>query len=207
MILLTNLDSLDDLAETEEPSQVDPYGRAASTQLDDTEDRALQAAVRRAVCHICPSWLRSDVDDLVQDTMIRLLRWQDGNGKPSSAIVRKTAHWVTVDRIRLIQRRRTENPGDLEGTLVDRSPDPERTCAGHQAGRAILECLASLPEARRRAVTLHLLGHTMGEIADLLGWSPKRAENLAYRGLSVLRDSLESRGVDPRAYRGMRASD
>jgi RNA polymerase sigma-70 factor (ECF subfamily) len=54
----------------------------------------------------------------------------------------------------------------------------------------ILACLGQLQERRRVAVTLHLQGYAVGEVASALGWTEKQAENLVYRGLGDLRRCL-----------------
>ncbi len=172
--------------------------RPVTATTADPFDAKLDAAVRQAVNRLCPAWMRSDLDDLVQDTMIRLIRWQNEEKcRPSSSIIRKTAHWVTVDRIRAANRKRMEYLEECVVEPPDRTPDPERGSAAREASRAILDCLAVLMEARRRAVVLHLQGHAVGETAGLLGWEPKQAENRIYRGLANLRDCLQSKGVEP----------
>jgi RNA polymerase sigma-70 factor (ECF subfamily) len=44
-------------------------------------------------------------------------------------------------------------------------------------------------------VTLHLQGHSVPQVAGFFAWNTKRAENLVYRGLSDLRQCLESKGL------------
>jgi RNA polymerase sigma-70 factor (ECF subfamily) len=74
-------------------------------------------------------------------------------------------------------------------------PDPERNCAGREIGEAIRDCLGRLVRPRRMAVTLDLQGHRVAEVARLLGWSAKKAENLVYRGLADLRGCLKAKGM------------
>ena len=52
-------------------------------------------------------------------------------------------------------------------------------------------------ESRRRAVALYLQGHTVPSIAELFGWSTKKAESLVYRGMANLRTCLTAKGVKP----------
>jgi RNA polymerase sigma-70 factor (ECF subfamily) len=49
---------------------------------------------------------------------------------------------------------------------------------------------------RRIATTLHLQGHRIREVGDLMGWTEKKAENLIYRGLADLRNCLKSQGIE-----------
>lgn len=76
-------------------------------------------------------------------------------------------------------------------------PDPESRSSGREMGRAIRRCLAELIRPRRLAVSLHLQGHRIKEVGELMGWSAKRAENLIYRGLADLRACLEGKGFGP----------
>jgi RNA polymerase sigma-70 factor (ECF subfamily) len=54
-----------------------------------------------------------------------------------------------------------------------------------------------LSESRRAVVRMHLAGYERHEIADLLGWTEPKTRNLLYRGLSDLRQILESWGIRP----------
>jgi RNA polymerase sigma-70 factor (ECF subfamily) len=76
-------------------------------------------------------------------------------------------------------------------------PDPERRLQGREAGAAIRDCLGRLVRPRRRAVVLHLQGHSATEVAELLGYGLKRADNLIYRGLKDLRACLGNKGKHP----------
>ena len=76
-----------------------------------------------------------------------------------------------------------------------RAPDPERAQLGREIGEAISDGLSCLPARRHAAVALYLEGRSVPEASRLLGWGPKRVENLAYRGLAQLRTELAKRGL------------
>jgi RNA polymerase sigma-70 factor (ECF subfamily) len=102
-----------------------------------------------------------------------------------------------VDEIRR-SRRRKEVP--LDAVLVDRpvpGSDPEQAVQALDTRRAIVECLSRTTPERRRAATLYLLGHTVPDAARILAWSPKRAENMVFRGLADLRRCLAAKGIAP----------
>jgi len=172
------------------PRTEDDYGR-------------LRADVARVVAHVCPAWLASRSDDLVQAVLMRVVAAQkqhEGAGEFSTFYLRKAAHSALVDEIRRWRRRQeVALPAAAEegGGPVAAQPDPERDSAGRQLGRAIRDCLKTLVRPRRLAVVLNLQGHSVPEVAQLLRWSPKRAENLVYRGLADLRGCLERRGIVP----------
>ena len=158
----------------------------------------LHAAVRRN----CPDWMRSSVDDLVQEAGIRILeimRRGEGNRVFSSSYLWRTGYSVVIDEIRRRKRRKEQSLEDdhvahLEGTG---SADPEKRAESGAVGKAVRVCLSGLRDARRRAVVLRLMGHGVREIATLLDWSYKRAENLVRRGMEQLKNCLEERGFHP----------
>ncbi len=164
-----------------------------SKDYADLRERLL-IAVRRVV----PSWLADQTDDLVQMSLVRILRGYAESDVNTSFLYR-VAHLVVVDEIR---RGRRRNEVGISPSMPDRlehrgEPGPERLARGTELGEQVVTCLAALLPDRRRVVTLHLVGHTSAEIATLLGLDKKQAENLTYRGLKDLRDALVARGVTP----------
>lgn len=172
--------------------------------------RQLLAAVRR----VCPGWLDSDVDDLVQEAMIKLMRLKDSSAAEgqqqgqdqkhgehdqgtqwSLSDIRKTAHSVVIDEIRKRQRR--PEMGTEVGGEADLVSDETESPVPTDTQGTIEDCLAEQISARRRAVTLHLLGHTVTEVANYLECKAKQAENLVYRGIKQLRECLSAKGVYP----------
>lgn len=160
--------------------------------------RQLAAAVRRT----CPSWLAERADDLVQTALVKLMdraERSEENREVSSSYLWKVAYSAVIDEIRR-ERRRREVPLEDVAALrepVAREPDPEARVSARRVGEGILDCLRDMIEPRRLAVTLHLQGHTVPEIGQLLGWKAKRADNLVYRGLTDLRTCLEEKGMKP----------
>lgn len=161
--------------------------------------RTLTAAVRRT----CPPWIAAQVDDLVQAATIKVLdraRRSAGPQDLTAAYLWRVGYCSVVDEIRRSRRRR-EVPlsGEVDGGLDPPAPGPgpERHADSRAIGAAIAECLQGMLPERRQAVTLHLLGHTVPEVARLLGWNGKRADNTVYRGLADLRNALAERGITP----------
>lgn len=175
---------------------------ARPPEADDYE--RLRAELVRAVSRICPPWLASRADDLVQVALLRVLevrRKSEGNTQIATSYLRKAAYSALIDEIRRCRRRRevsleTEDGGiDPAAEPGSPQPDPEEVSAGQEVGRAIRECLAQIVRPRRLAVTLHLQGHSVPEIGKLMGWASKKADNLVYRGMADLRECLVSKGV------------
>lgn len=158
--------------------------------------RTLAAAVRRH----SPPWLAADADELVQVALLRVMdATQDEGDRPvRSSYLWRAAYSVVVDEIRRRTRRREVS---LEDVDVDRmavaEPSPERAAASRRVGDGIRSCLHDMAPDRRVAVTLHLQGHTVREVAGMLGWNTKRADNLVYRGLVDLRRCLSAKGIEP----------
>lgn len=183
-----------------------PADRANGPSPPSSQDvEVLRRQLVQAVRRTCPRWLAADADDLVQAALLRVLeirRKREGEAEFSSFYLRRAAHSAVVDEIRR-RRRRAEVPLEpdegaepsrpLESSAV---PDPERLSESRELGRAVTECLGRMIRPRRLAVTLHLQGHRIREVGDLLGWNAKKAENLIYRGLADLRDCLEDKGFE-----------
>ncbi|HEX5042891.1 MAG TPA: sigma factor [Candidatus Polarisedimenticolaceae bacterium] len=156
------------------------------------------ARVRRAVARTCPRALASQADDIAQLVIVRLLESgrADGGGEPPpTSYLLKVAWTVAVDEI----RRRSRRPEvRLEAMPSPVAPeDPERAASSREIGDAITACLGTVAPSRQATVALQLLGHSVPEIAALLGWSGKKTEHLAARGLRDLRACLERKGVIP----------
>ncbi len=162
---------------------------------------ALVRRVRVAVGRSCPRYLASQADDIAQDVLVQLLRKlekTEGKAGFSSMYLLKAAHGVTVDEIRRRSRRRelTGMEDEMVGNESAR-PDPERRALSRSLGREIRLCLETIVPARRAALTLHLLGCPVPEIAMRLECSEKSADNRLYRGMKNLRDCLTGKGLRP----------
>lgn len=166
----------------------------------DDDDTLLRRELERAVRAVCAARHADRADDLVQTAMMRLLwlrRRGEGPATPSPSYLRRVAYNALVDELRRPYRQR-ETPLDPAAiTLQADAPDPERRAAGSELADAIRRCLQRLVGSRRSAVSLSLLGHTVGETARLLGWGEKRTENLVLRGRKDLRRCLEESGWRP----------
>lgn len=161
----------------------------------------LREELRAAVHRICPSWLADRADDLVQVAVMRVLdirRRREGIAEFSPFYLKKAAYCALVDEIRRQRRRREvsmEEEGETLAAPLAEDADPERVAMGRETGRAIRQCLGAMIRPRRLAVALYLQGHGTPQVGSLLGWAPKKAENLIYRGLADLRSCLGSKGI------------
>lgn len=168
--------------------------------FDPQAQLALRRDLERAVRRVCPRFLAQDAEDLVQECFIRLLKASrvDDAGGVSAAYLKKVAYSAVVDEIRRRRRQLALDAGaDGDDDDVESAADETQSTPDTGIGNAIAACLQRLQLDRRRALTLHLLGHSGAEVAGLLGCDAKRAENLTLRGLAQLRDCLSSMGVKP----------
>jgi RNA polymerase sigma-70 factor (ECF subfamily) len=176
--------------------------RVVATEWSPAELEELRRKLEVAVRRCCPPSLAAQADDLVQTAMLKVTRLlSDGQDTRASspAYLYRAAHSALVDEIRR-QRRRREVPLDDDERACEvptDGPATDRLVRSGEIRNAIHECLGSLIEDRRRAVTLSLLGHSVGEVARLLGWPGKRADNMVYRGLADLRRCLRGKGIEP----------
>jgi RNA polymerase sigma factor (sigma-70 family) len=170
----------------------------------EAEDRLEQihARLRTAVRHACPHRLADHADDIVQLATIRLLELAKKSGgleerKPS--YLKAVAYSIVVDEIRRRYRRREITVGDGPAMETNPAPvpDPERLAGASELGRGIVGCLRRLRDPRRRAVALHLQGYTIPEVAVSLGFTVKKTEHLAHRGIADLRQCLARKGLQP----------
>ncbi|MDP2308281.1 MAG: sigma factor [Pseudomonadota bacterium] len=170
-----------------------PAGLARELPVSDL--RALRASLVSAVRRTCPAQLAADADDIVQEAMLRVLR--------ADAVVvnqrylHRVATCATIDALRRRRSARLELAGDAVPETRAGAADPAGILADRQLGLAIRDCLAEQPDERRRTIELYLLGHTVPELANLLGFGDKSSENLVYRGLKLLRACLRAKGFTP----------
>lgn len=172
-----------------------PWNENATMLGEDTTFYdGLLTELRTAVAQRVPGQSVEMREEIVQMAAVKVWRMLEAGKKErgdfSRTYLRRVAHSVFID---LIRKRSDEEP--FEPNFHDvRAPEtagPQAIALGRELGREISDALGRLERSRRRAVTLHLQGHSVREIATILGWSYKRAENLVYRGLAQLREWLE----------------
>jgi len=169
---------------------------AATRRIGDAELADVRDRLAAAVGRICPSWLAAQRDDIVQEAMVRVLHAiERTDGDINSAYVWRVGYSATIDEIRKARRRREQPLDDDAPEPGPQSERPDRVLFSKRVRVAIRDCLAGVAEARRRALTLYLLGHRVPDVAERLAAPPKRAENLVYRGLADLRRCLSGKGV------------
>ena len=178
-------------------------GKTAVGAISEQDWEQLRAQLERSVGRVCPRWLSDRKEDLVQAGLMKvmaILEKSEGNRELGSSYLSRVAYSALVDEIRRL-RRRGEVPlsedEDDEPKTAEVRPDPESSSMGREVGRGIRDCLAEQARSRRVAVTLSLQGYSVPEAARQLEWTPKKTENLVYRGIADLRRCLSKKGLQP----------
>jgi RNA polymerase sigma factor (sigma-70 family) len=187
------------------------FGRTAHARwmmLDDADrampgleaqaHEALRRELVRAMRCVCPQSLAADAEDLVQESMIRLLKARklEGDTVVSATYLKKVAYSAVVDEIRRRRRRIAVVP-QSDAEIEAASDEASSTTPELALGNAMEICMQRLQADRRRALTLHLLGYSGPEVGRMLECNAKRVENLTLRGLAQLRECLRGQGLSP----------
>jgi RNA polymerase sigma-70 factor (ECF subfamily) len=157
---------------------------------------ALRSVLRRLVASL------SDVDDIIQESYLRILRARERVPiRSSKAFLFTTARNAAHD---LRRRGAVANPIVFEETdesrvLQDERPDAAAT-ACHQQEMALLEeAIRELPERCRQVFLLRKIQELpQKEIARRLGISESTVETLVAKGAARCAEYLRRRGIPPR---------
>lgn len=177
--------------------------RAGEGDVDAAETLVLrhQAAVARLLWRFARQ--PAELDDLVQDTFLRMLR-----ALPNWRHESPFAHWLlriatNVGRdhfrhqaIRLKWSAQTLAAG--EGDTPAEAADPAADPAARAAANEIKELLAQLPPDARALLTLHHLeGWELARIAAHYGWTVTATKLRAWRARRMLRALYRERFHEP----------
>jgi RNA polymerase sigma-70 factor (ECF subfamily) len=191
------------MVQPSQTSRLEPVSDPPAGPSPEGDYTELRAELARAVRRLCPRWLASRAEDLVQVALLRIFELRQRSEQErelSSFYLKRVAYSALVDEIRRLERRR-ESPLETDDgeplPLASESPDPEKLQGGREMGEGIRDCLRTLLRPRQLAVTLYLEDVSVVEAARLLGWDLKHTRNLVYRGLGDLRRCLQGKGFHP----------
>ncbi len=153
--------------------------------------------LRTVAAQMLPRKAATDREEVVQKAMIKLWKMLEKGTMKRSALargyLRRVAYSVYIDDLRGLQRRQEEPfQPEVHDVRVAEAAGPETIAVSRELGRGIRSALRQLNDDRRHAVTLHLRGHSVGEVASILGYGYKKAENLINRGRGQLRTAILS---------------
>lgn len=140
-----------------------------------------------------------EIDALVQEVRIRIWRAHPESEEierlPTSYVYR-TAMAAAIDLLRQ-RRRHVERAAPLEeagAVTAGSAATADAAVLAAELGAAIDRALASMVEARRVVVRMHLAGYGREEMVAMLGWPDGKVRNLLYRGMDDLRERLVRAG-------------
>lgn len=188
-------------------------------QLQQGQTRALDALYQRyakrlyAFCYHSTRTHPQDVEDLVQDVFLRVIRGADSYN-PRKASFRtwlfRIARNRCIDVVRRSQvvqftpltRRATQDEDDEalapQADIIDREQgDPESAVIGMSTIEAVRNCLAELTDpAEKQAILLYYLGGKVyREIGEMLGESTSTARNRVQSAQQKVKRCLERKGI------------
>jgi RNA polymerase sigma-70 factor (ECF subfamily) len=173
----------------------------------DGDERAGRALFERHVDAITRFFRRRvdrDVEDLVHDTFLGLVRARDGFRGEASV---RTLLFV-IARRRLVDHLERDRREALEpGATSRRDPraSPSQVLAAGQDERLLLRALRSLPLEQQLAVELHYWEELTGpEIAEVLGVPANTVRGRLARARAALGEALERLAESPEALRTTR---
>lgn len=164
---------------------------------------AMEILVRRhqdAVARLLWRFVRtkSDLDDLVQETFLRMVR-----GLPDWRGQQPFVHWLLriatntgrdYFRRQTVRRRWLAEPRTGEADVPPEAIDPAADPAARAAANEVKALLAQLSPDDRTLLTLHHLeGWGLMQIADQFGWTLTATKVRAWRARRQLRSLLHTR--------------
>jgi len=142
-----------------------------------------------------------DVEDLVQETFIKALK---GFGKFKGISKPKTwllaiARNVAIDHLR--SRRYTNLPNLALESFYTKLYQPDRALVEHEINQTIMFQINQLKRSYREVI-LHrvVIGLSITETAETLGWSESKVKSTLHRALKTLRKSLIDDGEGGLTY-------
>lgn len=166
-----------------------------------------ESTVSRYVCHTVPDINEDDLQDVVQETFIGVLRSaKDYRGESSlSTWILRIAHYKAIDALRrrkVVEKREEtiENMSSDEVSFMgDASADVEEGVVGAEDILLIRKALSQLPDDQKQAITLrYVIGMRVDDVAETMKVSRRKAELLITRGRAALRERLADLDVRQR---------
>ncbi len=158
-----------------------------------------ETTVSKYVCHTVSDINEEDLQDVVQETFIGVLRSaKDYRGDSSlSTWILRIAHYKAIDALRrrkVVEKREEsiENMSSDEVSFVGAtSADVEEGVVGTEDVLLIRKALSQLPDDQKQAITLrYVIGMRVDDVAETMKVSRRKAELLITRGRAALRERL-----------------
>lgn len=170
--------------------------RANHVEWFTAEVKPHDAALRRYLQRSFPEV--RDVDDIVQESHLRLWRARTGGAIASArAFLFRVARNFALDRVRRRRRSPIREVGDSNALdVVEERPDAAEVATSRELINLLDDALAALPRRQRQVVILcKLQSKSCREAALALGLAEKTVTEHLYRALPRLGEELQRRGV------------
>jgi RNA polymerase sigma factor (sigma-70 family) len=169
-------------------------------------DAALRARARWLEAEVLPhrQWLRgwiarrypseSDVDDIVQESLEKMLRCPDPAGvRDARVYLSRTAVGLVIDRARRRRIVRIDYHDDLgELGLACAYPLPDRVCAAREEWESVCRAIEALPERTRGVLRMRRIEEVpQRETAQAFGITESAIEKHVRRGIRAVRAELD----------------
>jgi len=163
-------------------------------ERDAVLERWTSGVIPRAVAY-ARSLLHSpqDAEDTVHDALCRILSHPeydlaaDGEKILFRAVTNACINrWQRKKKIVSLNFSKNNSRSILSALPSDRAPDPARTAMNREALAAVGRALAQLPQNQCAALELKSLGHSLKDIAEMLGVTPSNAGVLVHRARKAL---------------------
>ena len=180
------------------PARTDAVVEAAGG-FDALVDRHRDRVFRVALSVLGPG-SEADAEDVAQEVFVRAYR-RLGSFRGESRLgtwLYRVAFNLAVDHRRRAGRRGPTVGDEALDTLPSPDGDPHRAARAGESARLVRRLLDALPEAQRAALHLHYwMGHTVAEIAELLGAAEGTVKSHLHRGRERLRAAIETAEGSP----------
>jgi RNA polymerase sigma-70 factor, ECF subfamily len=154
-------------------------------------------ALARAATVLC--WSQTDVEDVVQETMLRAFKSYGAFRGDSSFFT--WAYAILSRAAQAANRAHNEGvPGDYALSQPQHLPPVDRTVVLREEAAAVIDAIRSLPERQREMLTLHLVEQqTYAEIAAALHVAVGTVKATLFQAKAALRSALTTKGVPQKA--------
>jgi RNA polymerase sigma-70 factor, ECF subfamily len=158
--------------------------------------KAVYAPLVRSANLLC--WSGNDVDDVVQETLLKAMRsYRSFNG--SSSVL--TWCYTILARVASAanQKRSRQIPADYAAGRDSALPPADAQLLEDDEARVLVDAIRSLPQRQREMITLHFLQElSYADIAQALGVAVGTVKSTIYSAKSALRVALSDSSAESR---------